>query len=536
MRASAAPVAAVRVPRSVVPQGKQQLLSSKSITPKRAVTAHASQTTTEAPPFSRSATTTRVTPEEAQRLITELTALLQESVQVAVDTGPRGFQRSVQALQAILSIAQDYARTGQVEPPEVILRKLFERLGATYIKLGQFVASSPSLFPPEYVTEFQKCLDQTEPVSYERIRKTIEEELSVPIDQAFEYIDPEPLASASIAQVHAARLKGGGKDVVLKVLKPRVEDTLLTDLNFLYLAGKFLQIIQPDLERTSLVGIIEDIRTSMLDEVDFTKEATHVAQFSEFLDSSGMRGVATCPYVYTQYSSKRLLTMERLYGAPLTDLEAIRSVTSGTADPEQTLINALNTWVASVLYCETFHADVHAGNLLVMKDGTVGYLDFGIVGRVSPVTWKAVEALLSAVATDDYRTMAQALATMKATGDEVNIDEFAKDLEKLFVEIRSLDSELDVTASADMSTVSANVTVDNAQINRLLLEIVRVGEVHGIRFPREFGLLVKQVLYFDRYVRLLAPELQVLEDSRVQIGSESSTNGFKTTLDITPNA
>lgn len=122
-----------------------------------------------------------------------------------------------------------------------------------------------------------------------------------------------------------------------------------------------------------------------------------------------------------------------------------------------------------------------------------------------------------------------------------------------------------------MSTVSANVTVDNAQINRLLLEIVRVGEVHGIRFPRyalpkiksrvlgtnssknfqnlfgrnlqrswflcrEFGLLVKQVLYFDRYVRLLAPELQVLEDSRVQIGSESSTNGFKTTLDITPNA
>jgi aarF domain-containing kinase len=100
-------------------------------------------------------------------------------------------------------------------------------------------------------------------------------------------------------------------------------------------------------------------------QVDFTKEATHVAQFSEFLDRSGMRGVATCPYVYTQYSSKRLLTMERLYGAPLTDLEAIRAVT--TADPEQTLINALNTWVASVLYCETFHADVHAGNLLVMK-------------------------------------------------------------------------------------------------------------------------------------------------------------------------
>ena len=90
----------------------------------------------------------------------------------------------------MLSIAQDYSRTGQLEPPEVILRKLFERLGATYIKLGQFVASSPSLFPAEYVTEFQKLLDQTEPVSYEKIRKTIEEELSVPIDQVRVCIGP----------------------------------------------------------------------------------------------------------------------------------------------------------------------------------------------------------------------------------------------------------------------------------------------------------------------------------------------------------
>lgn len=97
--------------------------------------------------------------------------------------GCTGVQRSAQALQALLSIGQDYARTGQLDPPEVILRKLFERLGATYIKLGQFVASSPSLFPPNYVTEFQKCLDQTEPVSYDKIRKTIEAELTVPIDQ-----------------------------------------------------------------------------------------------------------------------------------------------------------------------------------------------------------------------------------------------------------------------------------------------------------------------------------------------------------------
>eukprot|EP01025_Chloroclados_australasicus_P003138 TRINITY_DN10725_c0_g1_i5.p3 TRINITY_DN10725_c0_g1~~TRINITY_DN10725_c0_g1_i5.p3 ORF type:complete len:200 (-),score=32.39 TRINITY_DN10725_c0_g1_i5:13-555(-) len=157
----------------------------------------------------------------------------------------------------------------------------------------------------------------------------------------------------------------------------------------------------------------------MLDEVDFTKEAGHLRQFTTYLDSMGMRAFATAPYVYEQYSSSRLITMEKITGVPLTDLDAIRSVTA--ADPESTLINALNTWLGSVLYCDTFHADVHAGNLLVMADGRVAFLDFGIVGRVSPVTWKAVEALLASTATGDYVTMAKALATMKATDTKVNI-------------------------------------------------------------------------------------------------------------------
>lgn len=152
-------------------------------------------------------------------------------------------------------------------------------------------------------------------------------------------------------------------------------------------------------------------------QVDFEKEAQHIAHFSEYLDRNAMRDVATCPYVYRPFSSKRLLTMERIRGAPLTDLDAIRAVTA--ADPETTLIGALNTWMGSVMTCETFHADVHAGNLLVCADGRVAFLDFGIVGRVSPVTWRAVEALATSIAAQDYPTMARALATMKATGDEV---------------------------------------------------------------------------------------------------------------------
>ncbi|KAL4855170.1 putative aarF domain-containing protein kinase [Chlorella vulgaris] len=432
----------------------------------------------------------------------DLQALLREAAEIAIATGPRSITRSAQAVSALLSVARDQAvrfQAGQSpEAPAVVLRKLFERLGATYIKLGQFIASSPTLFPEEYVLEFQKCLDSTEPVSFDVIRPIIESELRLSLDDVF---------------VHAAVLRGSNKEVVIKVLKPGVQDVLTADLNFLYLSSKFLEFISPDLSRTSLSAVVGDIRASMLDEVDFTKEAAHLAQFDAYLDRAGLRGVATCPGIYRQFSSQRVMVMDRLRGVPLTDLAAVRSVTS--VDPEAVLINALNTWFGSVVGCETFHADVHAGNLLVLPDGRVGFIDFGIVGSISPVTWRAIEALLLATGAGDYDTMARALVTIGATMGEVDIKAFAADLEKLFTSLRDIDTELLVQAGS--GGVSASVAADDAAINRFLLDLVRVGESNGIRFPREFALLIKQLLYFDRYNRILAPQLRVYDDQRINL-------------------
>lgn len=468
-----------------------------------------------------------MTLEELQERAEKLPALLQELVQIMLSTGPSGVQRGVQAAQAVMAVGADVLSTsrtrGAPEPPQVILRKLFERLGATYIKLGQFIASSPTLFPEEYVLEFQKCLDKTDPVPFTTIERIIKAELKEPLSSVFISIDPTPLASASVAQVHAATLAGSNQQVVVKVLKPGVEDVLKTDLSFIYIATKVLEFINPDLARTSLSAIVGDVRQSMLEEVDFVTEARHIQEFSLYLDNSGARRFATCPYVYKQYTSKRLLTMERLNGVPLTDLDAIRSVSQ--ADPEATLIAALNTWFGSVMGAETFHADVHAGNLLVLNDGRVGFIDFGIVGRIQPATWKAVEALMVSTAQGDFDTMARALLTMGATDEDVDVRRFSRDLEKIFKEIESIDSEIVVSSSdpfspgADRGGFQAQVMVDDTQVNRLLIEVIRVGEENGIRFPREFGLLMKQMLYFDRYTKILAPGLQVFNDSRVDVGT-----------------
>merc|ERR1719223_259680 len=133
---------------------------------------------------------------------------------------------------------------------------MFERLGATYIKFGQFIASSPTLFPAEYVLEFQKCLDKTEPLEWKVIEDVVRKELcgGGKLDSVFESVEKVPLASASIAQVHAAKLKTG-EEVVLKVQKPRIDQSLKADLGFIYVASRVLEFLQPDFERTSLSAI-----------------------------------------------------------------------------------------------------------------------------------------------------------------------------------------------------------------------------------------------------------------------------------------
>ncbi|GJN09877.1 hypothetical protein PR202_ga27925 [Eleusine coracana subsp. coracana] len=404
----------------------------------------------------------------------ELPKLVEDLLQTSISTGPRGAFRMAQGIQAVLGVGgewlTDFSKTANTSagiPAQIrlgllsplYLRRLFERMGATYIKLGQ---------------------------------------------------------------VHGARLKSSQKDVVIKVLKPGIEDTLVADLNFIYVVARVLEFLNPELQRTSLVGIVKDIKESMLEEVDFRKEAANIEAFQRYIEAMGFDRQAKAPFVYRHCSTKHVLTMERLYGVPLTDLESIRSL---VPDPELTLVTALNAWFGSLISCESFHADVHAGNLWLLRDGQVGFIDFGIVGRISPRTWAAMEVFLASFATEDYDAMASALSEMGATGTDINVNEFAKDLQKIFSSIQDLDTEIIVATARghDATAVSANVVVDERQMNALFLDLVRVSESYGLKFPREFALLMKQLLYFDRYTRLLAPSMNMLRDDRIIIASNRQT-------------
>lgn len=395
---------------------------------------------------------------------------------------------------------------GDRPPTPRLVRQTFERLGATYVKLGQLIASSPSMFPEAWVAEFQHCLDQTTPLPWRTIRRALKEELGKKLESEFLWIDPEPLASASIAQVHAARLRTG-EDVVLKVRKPGVQKVIVTDLNLLHLVARVAERVTPGAAHASLAAIVEEIQNSMMEECDFLREAANIDAFREYLDET-LNTQAVAPRVYPQLSTARVLTMERFFGVPLTDAAGLRRCTD---DPEELLLNALNTWFGSLMHCRTFHADLHAGNLMALRDGRIGFIDFGIVGRIREETWKAMFALGEGLPKGDFKAVAEGLATMGATRDGVDTARLATDLEALF---RRLDLAPPVPGDGYGHAVYDEPPEDE-DLNRALMELVAVGRRHGIRFPREFTLLVKQFLYFDRYIRMLAPDLALFGDERL---------------------
>lgn len=386
--------------------------------------------------------------------------------------------------------------------PELAVRtrEAFEELGATYIKLGQFMASAPSLFPEDFTREMEKCLDSVRPMPFWEIRKMVESELGGKISDHFQFFDETPIASASISQVHGAITKSGF-DVVVKVQRPDIETTLQTDMSLIYLATLLFSKVDPALSASGLTDIVKDFHDSILLETDFYQEAKNIEEFEQYLISSEETR-AKVPRVFHELTTKRVLTMERLYGVPLTDLESIRKYSN---HPQETLMNALNIWFASLGDSGMFHADVHAGNLLLLKDGKIGFIDFGIVGRISRDVWAGLMLFMNGIGSGDAPMMAKGLVLMDSTAKGIDEERFARDLGRVLKEMEDIAQKVQ---GQDISNL------DEDKLNRIMFDIADISKRNGLKIPREFGLLIKQMLYFDRYVKILAPEMDLIRDQK----------------------
>jgi aarF domain-containing kinase len=379
---------------------------------------------------------------------------------------------------------------GNREPGPIVVRRAFEELGPTYIKLGQLVASSQGLFPERYCLEFRKCLDRVRPFEFAAVEEILGADLARPSSEIFASIDPAPLASASIAQVHAAKLLGG-QDVVIKVQRPKIADVVEADLRVLKMMARLMSLL-PLGDLANPRGIVEDFESNIREELDFRREAANMTEFNRIMVEHGQVQVAA-PRPVDELTTRRVLVMERFFGHRVDDVEKLRAA---NVDGEATLLVGMRAWFQCMILHGFFHGDVHAGNLMALADGRIGFLDFGIVGRFGRERREQVTDYLMAFSTGDFRKLAEVMSAMGAFQAKVDMDALAKDLAEAYKPM--MDNELAAVKYADV-----------------IPAIMRTAVRHGLRMPRDFVLVVKQMLYFDRYAKVLAPNLNVFRDPRI---------------------
>jgi predicted unusual protein kinase regulating ubiquinone biosynthesis (AarF/ABC1/UbiB family) len=420
----------------------------------------------------------RVGPGDVRRLVEIVTVLARHGVLTAARTGGTFVLHPRQQPPRALAVA---------------LRRSFADLGPTFIKLGQLIASSPGLFPAFLASEMRRLLDDVPPEASGRIVRTVERELDGPLEDTFASFDRAPLAAASIAQVHRARLHDG-TEVVVKVRRPKLRGRVERDLRLLRVLAGGLGRLGALGEVTNPVGIVEDLARSMREELDFRREARDMVAFGENLARHGSNDRTVVPDPIEGLVTERVLVMTYVEGVPVDHGDALRA--AGHDLTELVRLGA-RAWIEGALVHGLFHGDVHAGNLFVTPEGRIAFLDFGIMGRLDDRTRNVLRRLLPAVMIDgDHRAVMAAVADLGAARREVDLDVAAADVEALLAPL-------------------LRKSLGEVSYGEVLSNVLRVAVDHHVQLPRELVALVKQLLYFERYAKDLAPDYRMFADPAV---------------------
>nr|WP_232017189.1 AarF/UbiB family protein [Gordonia insulae] len=373
------------------------------------------------------------------------------------------------------------------------VRTTFEHLGPTYVKLGQLIASSPGVFTETLSTEFESLLDRVPSADPAEIRALFIEELGRPPEQVFAAFDTEPIASASIAQVHTATLHSG-EEVVVKIQRPGITDRLAPDVALLERFAGLAEISEYG-RMLSARHVVEDFAEGLSAELDFRHEAATMREWYECLRPGPFGDRVRVPLVYDDLTTSRVLTMERIYAIRIDDATAVRAAGH---DGVALCRNLLLSLLESAFHGGLFHGDLHAGNVLVDADGTLVLLDFGIVGRFTPRTRRILRQLVvDLIVRGDYESAGRAIFLLGAVHNPTSST--AKGAE----DIRKVTSPLSTTDLGSMSYTD------------LGRQLAAVAKAHDARLPRELVLVGKQLLYVEKYMKLLAPRWKAMSDKEI---------------------
>jgi ubiquinone biosynthesis protein len=400
---------------------------------------------------------------------------------IAARLGPLSWLRSV------VSVLSRRPRQPSI-PIGRRIRTATEELGPTFVKLGQMLATRPDLIPMDVVQELRHLQDEVPPFPFEQVRAIVEADLGRPVEAVFAEVESQPIAAASIAQVHRARLKDGA-DVVIKVQRPNLNEVIGSDLRILSGLARTLEQRVSEIRPFRPSAIVEEFRRSLKREMDFTTEMASMERYrAMFADEPGLH----VPRPYPEFSGRRVLVMERVEGIKVSDRAALEAA---GIDLPSIVETGMHITLRSIFEFGFFHADPHPGNFFVRTDGTIVLLDFGMMGTLEPRRLDEMLAFMVAVLTADVDMVVNQLLDADLIGDETDLRSLRGELQAILDRYR-------------------HVRLGGLDVAGFLNELADVTIRHHVVLPADLLLVGKSIATMEGLGHELYPEFEPLEAIR----------------------
>jgi len=355
-----------------------------------------------------------------------------------------------------------------------------EKLGPTFIKLGQLLSSRTDLLPPAYLEALSRLQDDVEPFSYEQVDEILFRELGIRVSKAFSEFDQKPLAAASLGQVHVARLRDGRR-VAVKIQRPDVRESVFTDFEALETLANLLDR-HTDAGRThGFLRHLEELRKNVFNELDYTREMENLLAIGRNMEEFPR---IVIPKPIEGYCTSRVLTMEHMTGAKITTLSPVVLL---EVDRDGLARELFNAYLKQVLVDGLFHADPHPGNVLLTEEGRIVLLDLGLVAKVTPQVQQYLLKMLLAISEGRGEDAAEEAMRMAEADERQDRATFKRLVSDLVSNLR-------------------DASVSDIQVGRVVLEIQHVSDRTGFRLPSVFTMIGKMLLNLDRVAKILDPD------------------------------
>lgn len=374
------------------------------------------------------------------------------------------------------------------------MRLVLEELGPTFIKFGQFLSTRSDLLPSHYVEEFAKLQDNVPPFSFAEVCSELKREFGQEITTLFSSFTREPIAAASIAQVHRAVLLTG-EEVVVKVRRPGIVEQIETDVEALMLLAMMAEKHLPDSEIYDPVGQVRELARTLRREMDLSLEGRTIERFEANFSGDD---TVYFPKVYWQFTSKAALTMELIEGMKVSDIEGL---TAAGLDLKLIATRGADAFVKMVLQHGFFHGDLHPGNILILPGNVIGMLDFGMTGRIDPFLKRYLTDILLAILKRDAEEVISLLIYSGDITDSVNVRALRRDI-------------------SEFIDTYYELSLQELQIGQLLVDFTEIITSYRIKFHPDLLLLAKTFMTLESMGRRLDPDFDMMFHLRPMMEQE----------------